>query len=149
MREKGHLSAKCTNEPTAKRAKPKGPDSASVIFDMTPWANDFAEWRAQHVSSSEPNGEHDEANTLEETKGCAILDSGATVMCSSTIAADEIQLQRLRQQEPGEPSVHESDRCFRFADGRTGEAQKMVQQPIISGLLKGKIDKHVFDRSKW
>ena len=87
-------------------------------------------------------------NTLEETKGCAILDSGATVMCSSTLAAEEIQLQRLRQQEPGNPKVSESDRCFRFADGRTDESQKMVEQPITSGLLTGKtISMHLIDRS--
>ena len=84
---------------------------------------------------------------LEETKGCAILDSGATVMCSSTIAADEIQLQRLRQHEPGEPSVHDSDRCFRFADGRTDEAHNVVQQPITSGLLSGtSLNMHLIDR---
>ena len=86
-------------------------------------------------------------NTLEETRGCAILDSGATVMCSSTAAADEIQLQRLRQQEPGEPSVQGSDRCFRFADGRTDEAQSMINQPITSGLLSGtSINMHLIDR---
>ena len=55
-------------------------------------------------------------NTLEETNGCAILDSGATVMCSSTVDAEEIQMQRLRQNEPGMPNVQNSDRCFRFAD---------------------------------
>ena len=37
----------------------------------------------------------EDVNTLEETKGCAILDSGATVLCSSTVAATEIQEQRL------------------------------------------------------
>ena len=87
---------------------------------MTPWASDFAEWKARQTNDTE---DADLANTLEETKGCAILDSGATVMCSSTLAAEEIQMQRLRQQEPGDPKVLESDRCFRFADGRTGESQ--------------------------
>ena len=39
------------------------------------------------------------------------------------------------------------DRCFRFADGRTDEAQKKVVQPITSGLLKGKsISMHLIDR---
>ena len=38
-----------------------------------------------------------ENNGSEETKGCAILDSGATVMCSSTIAAGELQTQRLNR----------------------------------------------------
>ena len=124
---------------------------------MTPWANDFAELRAKQSSMliqlEQPSGESshgepkDEANTLEETKGCAIMDSGATVMCSSTAAADEIQVQRLRQQEPGEPSVQESDRCFRFADGRTDEAQNMVNQPITSGLLAGtQLKMHLIDR---
>ena len=76
------------------------------------------------------------------------MDSGATVMCSSTIAAEEIQMQRLRQNEPGTPNVRDSDRCFRFADGETDEAQKMVEQPITSGLLKGKtINMHLIDRA--
>ena len=87
-------------------------------------------------------------NTLEETKGCAILDSGATVMCSSTVAAEEIQMRRLRQNEPGAPSVGDSVRCFRFADGRKYEAQKMVEQPITAGLLQGKsITMHLIDRA--
>ena len=113
---------------------------------MSPWANEFAEWRAQQLETHE-EAEEEDAHALEETKGCAILDSGATVMCSSTVAADEIQVQRLRQQEPGEPSVRESDRCFRFADGRTDEAQSMVNQPITSGLLSGtSLNMHLIDR---
>ena len=70
----------------AKRARPTPSDSASVIFDMSPWANEFAEWRAAPM---EELPSEEEVNTLEETKGCAILDSGATVMCSSTSAAEE------------------------------------------------------------
>ena len=65
----------------------------------------------------------DQVNTLMEAKGCAIMDSGATVMCSSTAAAEEIQMQRLRRNEPGDPNVRGPDRCFRFADGRTDEAK--------------------------
>ena len=143
--KKGHLSNNCTNPPLAKRRPPGGTDSASVIFDMTPWANDFADWRAQQT---EPHDcETEKVNSLEETKGCAILDSGATVMCSSTLAAEEIQLQRLRQNEPGQPKVQESDRCFRFADGRTDAAQNMVKQPITAGLLTGKsISMHLIDK---
>ena len=69
-------------------------------------------------------------------------------MCSSTVAAEEIQMQRLRQNKPGDPSVRGSDRCFRFADGHTDEAQKMVEQPITAGLLQGKsINTHLIDRS--
>ena len=94
---------------------------------MSPWAAQFAEWRArqeQPAPAEQPPAEvpHEDANTLEETTGCAILDSGATVMCSSTVEAEEIQMQRLRQNEPGAPSVGDSDRCFRFADGRNNEA---------------------------
>ena len=85
------------------------------------------------------SGSYEDVNTLEETKGCAILDSGATVMCSSTIAAEEIQVQRLNQSEPGLPTVSTSDRRFRFADGRVGEAQTVVEQPITSGILSGKL----------
>ena len=59
-------------------------------------------------------------------------------MCSSTVAAEEIQLQRINQSEPGLPTVSASDRRFRFADGRVDEAQKVVEQPITSGLLAGK-----------
>ena len=57
-------------------------------------------------------------------------------------------MQRIRQNEPGSPNVRDSDRCFRFADGGTAEAQKMVEQPITSGLLKGKtINMHLIDRA--
>merc|ERR1712197_25670 len=128
----GHLSANCTNAPNAKRSKPT--DSADVIFDMTPWADEFAEWR-RNQSMNEERGpgllsgpqqnELEDVNGLEETKGCAIMDSGATVMCSSTAVAEEIQMQRLRRNDPADPKVSGSDRCFRFADGRTGEAQHM------------------------
>ena len=67
----------------------------------------------------------EDVNGLEETRGCAILDSGATVMCSSTIAAEGIQMQRLNREEPGQPTVSNSDRRSRFADGRVDEAQKV------------------------
>ncbi len=68
-------------------------------------------------------------------------------MCSSTVAAEEIQVQRLRQEEPGSPSIRSSDRCFRFADGRTNAAQNMIEQPITAGLLEGKtINMHLIDR---
>ena len=83
--------------PTAKRARP-ATDSADTIFDMSPWAAEFAEWRAaqQALQDSQVSLEdenvcgNEDVNTLEETKGCAILDSGATVMCSYTAAAEEI-----------------------------------------------------------
>ena len=73
---------------------------------MSPWAAQFAEWRArqeQPAPAEEPPAEvlQEDVNTLEETRGCAILDSGATVMCASTVAAEEIQMQRLRQNAPG------------------------------------------------
>ena len=57
-------------------------------------------------------------------------------------------MQRLRQNEPGAPNVEDSDRCFRFADGRKYEAQQMVEQPITAGLLQGKsIIMHLIDRA--
>ena len=94
-----------------------------------------------------PNDVED-INGLEETKGCAIIDSGATIMCSSTVAAEEIQMQRLNQSEPGQPTVSQSDRRFRFADGRVDEAQQVVEQPITSGLLAGKsIQMHLIDKA--
>ena len=69
-------------------------------------------------------------------------------MCSSTLAAEGIQMQRLNHQEPGLPNLTESDRRFRFADGHIDEAQKMVEQPITSGLLAGKsIKTHLIDRA--
>ena len=144
---------------------------------MTPWADEFAEWRKNRLketsmvspkrSQESPSVEHspataaaaaaaddedwskesglqpdssyqeEDVNGLEETKGCAILDSGATVMCSSTVAAEEIHMQRINRSEPGQPTVSKSDRRFRFADGRVDEAQKVVEQPIMSGLLAG------------
>ena len=112
---------------------------------MTPWADEFAAWRARQETTLVSH--QDEVNALEETKGCAILDSGATVMCSSTASAEEIQLERMRQHEPGEPTVRDSDRRFKFADGRTDAAQNMVEQPITSGLLQGKtINMHLIDK---
>ena len=110
---------------------------------MSPWANEFAEWRARELglasgSQSQPPPEVDDVNGLEETRGCAVLDSGATVMCSSTIAAEAIQQSRLDHSEPGEPTVSESDRRFKFADGRVDEAGKVVELPVTSGLLAGK-----------
>ena len=136
----------CTIPPLAKKSRPTGKESASVIFGMTPWANDFSEWRSRQREREERD-ETEDLNSLEEARGCAILDSGATVMCSSTVAAEEIQMQRLRRNEPGSPTVSESDRCFRFADGRTDEAQNMVEQPITAGLLTGKsISMHLIDK---
>ena len=41
-----------------------------------------------------------------------------------------------------------SDRRFRFADGRVDEAQQVVEQPITSGLLAGKTVKmHLIDKA--
>ena len=69
-------------------------------------------------------------------------------MFSSTVADEEIQVQRLRPNEPGAPNFEDSDRCFRFADGRKDEAQQMVEQPITAGLLQGKtINMHLADRA--
>ena len=66
--------------------------------------------------------------------------------CSSTVAAEEIQVQRLRQNEPGMPVIGNSDRVFKFADGRTDESRKTVEQPITAGLLEGKTLKmHLID----
>ena len=123
--KKGHLSANCTKPPMAKRRK-KATDTASVVLDMTPYAEDFAAWRRSQSSAGVapmapgmPSGasasaaaadEDDDVNAmLEETKGCAVMDSGATVMCSSTLAAEEIQMQRLKQEELGVPTVRDSD----------------------------------------
>ena len=103
---------------------------------MTPWANEFAEWRKTQSITEKPE-ETEDVNGLEETKGCAIIDSGATIMCSSTVAAEEIQMQRINQSEPGQPTVSQSDRRFRFADGRVEEAHTVVERPITSGLLAG------------
>ena len=63
-------------------------ESASVVGAMAPWANEFAEWRAREARQTENLPEDDpepleDVNTLEETKGCAIIDSGTAVLCSS------------------------------------------------------------------
>ena len=56
-------------------------------------------------------------------------------------------MQRLNQQELGVPTVSQSDRRFRFADGRVDEAQKVVEQPVTSGLLAGRsLKMHLIDR---
>ena len=97
-----------------------------------------------------PSGSYapEDVNGLEETKGCAVLDSGATINCSSTTAVEEIQTQCLNHQEPGIPVISQSDRRFRFADGRVDEAQKVVEQPVTSGLLAGRsLEMHLTDRA--
>ena len=44
------------------------------------------------------------------------------------------------------PIVEDSDRVFKFADGRTDESRKTVEQPITAGLLEGKTLKmHLID----
>ena len=69
-------------------------------------------------------------------------------MCSSTVAAKELQMQRLNQAEPGQPTVSKSDRRVRVADGRVAEAQNVVEQPITSGLLAGKsMAMHLIDKA--
>ena len=118
---------------------------------MSPWANEVAEWRQARepglASGSQHQNDAEDVNGLEETRGCAVLDSGATVMCSSTIAAEAIQQQRINQSEPGEPTVAESDRRFKFADGRIDEAGKVVEQPVTSGLLAGEtLSMHLIDK---
>ena len=67
----------------------------------------------------------EDVNGLEETKGCAVLDPGATINCSSTTAAEEIHTQHLNRQEPGLPVISQSDRRFRCVDGRVDESQKV------------------------
>ena len=115
---------------------------------MSPWANEFADWRREMEpgsASGSPNTE--DVNGLEETRGCAVLDSGATVMCSSTVAAETSQQQRIDRAEPGEPTVSESDRRFKFVDGRVDEAGKVVEQPVTSGLLAGRtLSMHLIDK---
>ena len=69
-------------------------------------------------------------------------------MCSSTLVAEEIQMQRISREEPGLPAVRDSDRRFRLADGRINEANKMVEQPITAGLLSGKtVNMQLIDRT--
>ena len=132
---------------------------------MTPYADDWRKWRESQSSAGDAvmapgmssgvsasvvataDDDEDDVNAmLEETRGCAVMDSGATVMCSSTLAAEAIQEQRLNQQEPGVPTVRDSDRRFRLADGGINEANKMVEQPITAGLLSGKtMNMHLID----
>ena len=50
-------------------------------------------------------------------------------------------------QEPGLPTVSDSDRRFRFVGGRVDEAANAVGQPITVGRLSGKIVKmHLIDK---
>ena len=115
---------------------------------MPPWANEFAEWRREREPGLAAGAQNTEyVNGLEETRGCAVLDSGTTVMCSSTVAAEASQQQRIDRAEPGEPPVSESDRRFKFVDGRVDEAGKVVEQPGTSGLLAGKtLSMHLIDK---
>ena len=55
---------------------------------------------------------------------------------------------RLDRKEPGLPTVSDSDRRFRFANGRVDEAQQLVGQPTTAGLLSGKtVRMHLIDRA--
>ena len=60
------MSINCTNPPNAKRKKATG--AADVIIDMSPWAEDFAIWRA----SQQPQ------QSLTSTEQAPGLQSGAT-----------------------------------------------------------------------
>ena len=52
------------------------------------------------------------------------------------------------EMNPATPAFEDPTDVFRFADGRTGEAQNMVEQPITAGLLQGKtINMHLIDRN--
>ena len=61
-----------------------GTDAANVIFDMSTWAQDFAGRRAKQAQTEAMQSEieeleedlEDQVNTLMESKGCAIMDSG-------------------------------------------------------------------------
>ena len=60
-----------TNQPFAKRARP-GADSG-VIFDMTPWASDFAAWREHqipvwHGTEEEVNEKYSDAYIIGEAE---------------------------------------------------------------------------------
>ena len=107
--KKGHMSSECTNEPIAKKRRP---EQASVIFDMPPWKEQWQQFRRGRAEREQREREEaemeEDIHGLEKTKGCAIWDSGATVMCSSTIAAEENQMQILRQNEEGKPTVSSS-----------------------------------------
>merc|ERR1712242_45136 len=121
---------------------------ASGLVPDAPNADASADADDDAIAMEPVQTREEEVNGLEETKGCAVLDAGATIMCSSTVAAEEIQQQRLNREEPGMPTVTDSDRRFRFADGRVDAAQKVVEQPITSGLLAGKtIKMHLIDRA--
>ena len=60
-----------------------------------------------------PTTHQEEDSTLEETNWCAILGPGAAVVCSSMVAAVEIQMQRL---QPCGQRAHEKISCNRHAD---------------------------------
>ena len=54
----------------------------------------------------------------------------------------------VNREELGTPTIRDSDRRFRLADGRFNDSSKMVEQPITAGLLTGKtVNMHLIDRS--
>ena len=79
--KRGHLSSNCTNAPPLPKRN-KATDSASVVFDMTPWADEFAVWRSEHAHAADVAGtapgmlagadaadDDEDADALAETKG--------------------------------------------------------------------------------
>ena len=114
----------------AKRKK-GGADTANVIIDMSDYKEEFLSRQWVQLPTGEaafvkmepgmssganqeiPATDDEEVNAmLEETRVCVVMDSGATVMCSSTLVAEEIQMQRIHREEPGTPTIRDSDRRF-------------------------------------
>ena len=61
---------------------------ASGLVPDAPDAAADANAKADATATEPVQIKEEEVNWLEETKGCAVLDSGATIMCSSTVADD-------------------------------------------------------------
>ena len=125
---------KCVNEALAR--KQRMGESAGATSDMPPFeASDFTEWRARQARQ-EHAGLPDDVATLDETKGSDVTDSVATATRSSTVDAEEFEMQRLHHIELGVLSGRDSDRRVRFASGRSDGAHTVAKQPFASGLIK-------------
>ena len=86
--------------------------------------------------------------SLDEARGCALLDSGASCGVTSVVAADEIQKSRIAYGEESGSSVQPCKiRGLQFADGGRAKPSFNLQQPITAGLLKGQqMDFQLLDR---
>jgi hypothetical protein len=76
---------------------------------------------------------------LEQARGHAIIDSGASSGVSSLNAADRLQRDPLAEGEVDRLVVEDSSKVFRFGNGAAkGATKKVVHMPLENGPFEGR-----------